>query len=311
MRNILATLAMVISVGFVETRVLAAEGSSQADFSLKSRNDDYARALDAYNNDDCRSCVEIMQSLIKTESTARCHYLLGAGYYGLSEFANAKIEFSKAMELDPQCPTYRDAFESSICSALYVEGAKAYMQGYDQICASKMKEALSIRNDPLFHYFRGKALQRLKQFDQALDEFEVASSLDPGNPQYVQALAGLRKFGEGTSDYGNLIFPKRDIEPEIRSCEQRLMQCENPQVRLRLAQLLHSLGGSNIAQAIVNYQKALDADPAKVDIHYFLGSAYEASSQPKLAIVEYNKYLSSAPAGIYVNSCYRRLNELH
>jgi tetratricopeptide (TPR) repeat protein len=231
---------------------------------------------------------EFLKAIPPFESVVRDHqdalqprYLLGLCYFFTDRWADS------ATMLEPLWPQ-----ESSHLPYLYVLSNAAHRAGRKELDNRATEQLIKVGDgSPEYRLFVGKYHLNLKQYDEALAEFEAAAKVDPKLPfvHFNLGLAYLKK-----QDYPRArdeFLKDAAVEPDLALDYDELgdiywlMQDEkNAETSYREAlhrdpRLVNShLGLAKIYQrqkkyapALVEITAAAKLDPARTDVHYVRG----------------------------------------
>uniref|UniRef100_A0A0G4IFW0 UDP-N-acetylglucosamine--peptide N-acetylglucosaminyltransferase SPINDLY n=1 Tax=Chromera velia CCMP2878 TaxID=1169474 RepID=A0A0G4IFW0_9ALVE len=181
------------------------------------------------------------------------HNQLGLSLCENQQYDLAKFEFSRAVELDGQARYF-----SNKGQALYHLGRKSggealFTQALQDFTVAIDRE----EGNPNFHFHRGCAYYELKQYDDALADFDIAIRLNE-KAQRVQSGASA-----------------------LEADEQ-----ETESLRKRTAEFLHhkglayaAKGTESLPNAIAFFQKALEANPQHAASRFHLGLMFHLDGQ--------------------------------
>ncbi len=245
---------------------------------------------------------------------------MGTVYQAQEDYAKAIEAYQKALQIDPRNAAAAEGFKS--CQTLLSdkqiaqsEGAAgdAYKQGkYDD--AVKLYSAL-VTKDPknaAYYYNRGAAEQMLKQFDQAMADYNTAMGLDPKNKTYSNAMESAKEAKvKPMIDAAVAKHQAKDYAGAIDGYQAALaIQPANAPLWFNLASAQYAM--ENYSRARDAYQKAFEIDPkGQVDDLYLMAVIDEHYGKGPVAQGEYLKYLSQAPSGKYSVAAKERLTALN
>jgi tetratricopeptide (TPR) repeat protein len=212
----------------------------------------------------------------------------------------------KDLQINPnntqKLKTQADVQRSTESNQAYESAVKLQQEGKLDEAIAEYKKALAINNDASIWYSLGTAYQAKNDIDQALESYLKASALNPKENAYKQLIKQMRQtkaaplleaaYQKQTTKDGSGNY---DLNGAITSYEEALKIDDDAGTRLNLGTAYQ--GNKNVAKAVEQYKRALVIDNKQYDAYYYLGTAYEAMGQPKLAIAEYNKYLQYQPTG--------------
>lgn len=245
---------------------------------------------------------------------------MGTVYQAQEDYPKAIEAYQKALQIDPRNTAAAEGFKS--CNQLLQdkqiaqsEGAAgdAYKAGrYDD--AVKLYSAL-VQKDPknaAYYYNRGAAEQMLKQFDQAMADYNTAMGLDPKNKTYSNAMESAKEAKvKPMIDAAVAKHQAKDYAGAIDGYQSALaIQPGNAPLWFNLASAQYAM--ENYSRARDAYQKALEVDPkGQVDDLYLMAVIDEHYGKGPVAQGEYLKYMSQAPNGKYAAAAKERLTALN
>ncbi|MBA3994088.1 MAG: hypothetical protein C0469_11225, partial [Cyanobacteria bacterium DS2.3.42] len=245
---------------------------------------------------------------------------MGTVYQAQEDYPKAIEAYQKALQIDPRNTAAAEGFKS--CNQLLQdkqiaqsEGAAgdAYKAGrYDD--AVKLYSAL-VQKDPknaAYYYNRGAAEQMLKQFDQAMADYNTALGLDPKNKTYSNAMESAKEAKvKPIIDAAVAKHKAEDYLGAIDGYQAALaIQPDNAPLWFNLASAQYAM--ENYSRARDAYQKALEVDPkGQVNDLYLMAVIDEHYGKGPQAQGEYLKYVSQAPNGQYYQAAKERLAALN
>ena len=176
-----ASLALVLGCAMSQEATLTAKSKSESDLFRKSQS--------LYVQGDHQGALETINLAIKREP-GRAELWNGRGYIQMNEknFSEAVGDFSKSLELDPDCVQCQHNLGVG-----YLESGRL----------SDGLEALTIvikkapESDMAFNH-RGLVYSRLGQYDNAIADFTSAIDLNPSNGHYyLNRAVSYVKSGSG------------------------------------------------------------------------------------------------------------------
>lgn len=158
------------------------------------------------------------------EDSSNAQYYIGRGlaYIKLGQSEEAKIDFLKAIELDPD-GDMRPYDQLTVMALIAGENETAleYADHILEITESSQGAAKA-------YFDRGRAYVGLKDYQSALENFKKATEYDPTVPEYFQRLGDsyyiLNQMGEALNAYGQYlaIAASDEIEPYVQERVQAL-----------------------------------------------------------------------------------------
>jgi tetratricopeptide (TPR) repeat protein len=250
---------------------------------------------------------QLVQSLLEKKNTAELHNLLGQieekdGKYvaAVNEFETAAHQdpseanlFDWASELllhrtlEPAIEIFRksaEAYPNSPRVAIGL-GIALYSRGnYDEALQSLLRAADLSPSDPRCYFFLSKAYDSSpNQADQVIERFRRFSELEPGNANAYYYYAMSLWKGKRAQNPGL----------DVRNIESLLKQAVALDPKLADAQF--QLGNlyadqGRYAEAIPEYESALEVNSDLADAHYRLAQAYVHTSLKEKAQAEFEVY---------------------
>ncbi|MFH1453024.1 MAG: tetratricopeptide repeat protein [Armatimonadota bacterium] len=228
--------------------------------------------------------------------TAQEYYNKGLEYGIAGKFGEAKIEFEKALKLEPY---YEDA---GLCAEIieltgtgkikketvvHVFKALKYEEDskFDEAVIS-YREALKFDQYPFIYNNLGKVYGDKGILDKAKIEFEKAVEIDPG-------------FARGYNNLGIIYAREGDLDTAIGYFKKSLEISPSALPPLfNLARAYAKKDNFDAAEQV--YKKIIEIDPEDAEAHYYLGVVYinkemadEAISELKKAIELYPDYAAA------------------
>ena len=243
---------------------------------------------------------EVVRALLQTKSTAELHNLLGQieekdGQYlaAVNEFAAAAHQdpsetnlFDWGSELllhrtlEPAIELFRKAAERYPNSPRVAIGLgiALYSRGnYDEALQSLLHAADLSPSDPRCFYFLSKAYDSApNQADQVIERFRRFSELQPENARAYYYYAMSLWKGKRTQDATLDLHQIESLLKKAVALDRKLADAE-----LQLGNLYSDQG--RYADAVPEYQKALESNADLADAHYRLGQAYVHTNQKEKA----------------------------
>jgi tetratricopeptide (TPR) repeat protein len=234
---------------------------------------------------------QLVQDLLKTKNTAELHNLLAETEEKDGKFVPAANEYETAAHMDPSesnlfdwgsellihrtlgpaIEVFQHAIERYPNSPrlLIGLGMSLYSRGnYDEAVKSLLRAADLNPSDPGAYLFLSKAYDSSpSQADEVLQRFRRFAKLQPRNPRASYYYAMSLWKGKRAQD------PSLDIQ-QIESLLKQAIAL-NPkfaEAHLQLGNLYSDQ--SKYAEAIPEYARARELDPAMGDVYYRMGQAY-------------------------------------
>ena len=183
----------------------------------------------------------------------------------------------------------------------------------------------------------GVRAMRAGGFDDAIAQFEMVLRIVPAcvdcHFNIGVSYGRLDKFGEAEAAFGDALRIRPDYAAayygladiysrQNRTEEMAAARGEANRIAVSslaadrvLAQDTLNRGiafwdSNHVADAVRQFRKALETDPAIDEAYYWLGLAYEASGDPGAATRAFTRYLGSAPSGQHADEAKRLLAAL-
>lgn len=250
---------------------------------------------------------QVVQVLLKTQNTAELHNLLGQIEEKEGNFVSAANEFESAAHMEPSESNLFDwgselllhrTLEPAI--EVFREGAERYPKSprlaiglgialysrgkYDEAVKSLLRGADLSPSDPRCYFFLSKAYDSSPlQGDEVIQSFRRFSELQPNNARaaYYYAMS--------------LWKGKRAQDPSIDMAQIEALLKKATALDPKLSEAHFQLGNlfsdqAHYAEAIPEYQKALENNSDIPDAHYRLGQAYVHTGQKEKGQAELATY---------------------
>lgn len=216
-----------------------------ASSASKSKEDPLApllrQAAEAIDKMDFAAALDPLQKYIaERPDDSYAHFQLGYAYSGLKRFADAKTEFSRAVELDPKmAPAYlnlglvlmdsdpagaAEAFRHAV-DLLPSQSRPRFLEGFSLEHAGKLPEAIELYrgalaldpNDYEIHFALGRALLRTKDAPGAEAQFRDAVALRgdaaPARLGLANSLQDQKKYEAASDAFAEYL----KLKPEDRA----------------------------------------------------------------------------------------------
>ena len=243
---------------------------------------------------------EAVQALIRRKDTAELHNLLGQVEEKDGKFVAAESQYEAAAHmdpsesnlfdwgselllhrtLDPAIEVFKRAAERYPSSSRLAIGLgmALYSRGnYDDAVKALLKAADLNPSDPRGYYFLSKAYNSSPgQAEEVIQSFRRFRELEPENARalyyYALSLWKGRRAQDAGLDIGQIESLLKDSirhDPQFADAHLQLGNLYSEQ--------------NKYAEAIPEYQRALELNPDLADAHYRLGQAYVHTGQKQLA----------------------------
>jgi tetratricopeptide (TPR) repeat protein len=217
----------------------------------------------------------------KDAKDAQAHFKLGMSSLNRGELQPAKVEFEKAVELNPRD---RDAH--------YALGHIYYVWNKLAEAEREFKRTLSIDSDfSAAQNYLGKVYEQRKEWDQAIRAYRRAlENKKYETPQYAHfnlgiALKHTNRMAEALLEFQEAL----QVDPNFVVGDAPAAYS----VHNEIGQMLAGLG--RLDEAIGAYQKALALAPNYPEAHFNLGLAYYNGGARDKAKEEFRQVIRLAP----------------
>jgi tetratricopeptide (TPR) repeat protein len=227
--------------------------------SLESN--DYAAAATAYE-----------QYITKKPDDASAHFQLGYAYTALKRTANARAEYKRATELDPQMG---DAFLNLGLTEVDSDPVAAI---------AALRKAVELMPDDAHPKFMlGAALDHSGKIPEAIEQYKAAAAIDDQDPAVHRALGNA------------LLRTSRaaEAEPEIRAA---IGLEDDPRDRLELAECL--VAEHKMDEGAAEFTAYLKANPADTTTRFAFASMLINQTKYDEALAQLNSVGGSGPEAL-------------
>ena len=252
---------------------------------------------------------------------AEAYYSLGVERFANEDYAEAIVNFDKAIELNPK-----------YVRAHYERGrTQSYLDDYTSAIATLTQTLTIDPADPDIYYSLGTAKFLLGDYDDAMVDLDKAIELDTQHANTYANRGGAKlRHGESESAGGNVEEAQDLYQAAITDLDKAIeldAQHANAYANRGGAKLAHGdleAAGGNTKEAqslyqaaIADYDKAIEIEPENAAVYYNRGSAKlargdleaaggntkEAQSLYQAAIADYDKVIEIEPenAAVYSN----------
>ena len=252
--------------------------------------------------------IEETEALLeKYKDNSIVHYRLGFAHKENKDYENAVLNFNKARELNPYNSLYKDEIEN-IAKIEILKGKEAYDVKDYQTALEYFNKALSYDPENTSAMFRiGNIYYAIKDYGKAAEILERGIELQPKNYKVLymiakcyiaiddsdKALSFLDKAIFVKSDYTKAIFEKAKVYKskgdldKTKSILNDIITLDEGYYRAYELLMDLEIGASNLDQAILYANKALNASPDAFSILARLASVYNEK-------LDYNKARDNA-----------------
>ncbi len=252
--------------------------------------------------------IEETEALLeKYKDNSIVYYRLGFAHKENKDYENAVLNFNKARELNPYNSLYKDEIEN-IAKIEILKGKEAYDVKDYQTALEYFNKALSYDPENTSAMFRiGNIYYAIKDYEKAAEILERGIELQPKNYKVLymiakcyiaiddsdKALSFLDKAIFVKSDYTKAIFEKAKVYKskgdldKTKSILNDIITLDEGYYRAYELLMDLEIGASNLDQAILYANKALNASPDAFSILARLASVYNEK-------LDYNKARDNA-----------------
>ena len=252
--------------------------------------------------------IEETEALLeKYKDNSIVHYRLGFAHKENKDYENAVLNFNKARELNPYNSLYKDEIEN-IAKIEILKGKEAYDVKDYQTALEYFNKALSYDPENTSAMFRiGNIYYAIKDYEKAAEILQRGIELQPKNYKVLymiakcyiaiddsdKALSFLDKAIFVKSDYTKAIFEKAKVHKskgdldKTKSILNDIITLDEGYYRAYELLMDLEIGSSNLDQAILYANKALNASPDAFSILARLASVYNEK-------LDYNKARDNA-----------------
>lgn len=181
-------------------------------------------------------------------------------------------------------PATATAEEAAKLGAAYAQAVEAIKTGQWDLAETALKEVLAkIPDQPVVHFNLGHVYRQKKDYAAAEAEFKRVTELEPAKSDaYVATAALYEAQGKGAQAVDYLAANAASFEQDSR-------------YQIALGATAMNQGREKEAEAA--FSKAVQLDPANVEVQYYLASLALNRNEVPDAITHLEKYLAEAPAG--------------
>lgn len=273
----------------------------------------YLQAIDAYkralqmNPPDPKQKSDIMMNM-------------GTAYQAQEDYANALASYQQALQFDPSNAAAQQGLKTAqagqkdkAITQLSAQADAAFKAGqYKEAIAKYQELSKSDPNDGGLHFNIGAAYQLMKDYDNAIVEYNMAIQLDPKNQQYKDELVKAKDLkAQPIIDDALAKHKNKDYLGAIEAYQQALNVVPGK------PELIYNLASAQYAaqmypDARKSYTQALELDPkGQINNFYFIATIDENANNARQAMGEYQMYLQKAGAqGVYATQAKARFDAL-
>ncbi len=233
--------------------------------------------VDAQYIQDVQHMEENLDNILyamKSDQSAKGHFVVGKSLRAQGEFAAAAVEFHKS-QTDP---TYR-------CQSLVSLGEIYYILNLNDQAASYLEQAINIDSkDPQTHLKLARVYERMGLLDKAAQEYTLALSKSGENQDILLSLENIWR--------------------------QKVASAPNDaEAHSNLGAILQKKG--DMTGALEEYEKAEQINPSSITTRLNIGTMYQAKKEYETAIEAYDTIIQFNPnymlAYLYKAQCYKEI----
>lgn len=202
----------------------------------------FEQAIQAQQNQNLpEAIIDLKNALQENPNYIAAHILLGEIHLKQKSLSEAEVQLTQAKQLGAD-----QALIIKPLAELYLYQLK-YQQLIKEVDPSRFNRELQ----PTLHLFRGHAYSQLGELSEALNEYDMASQIDP---EQIDALIGR----------ANTLLRRSDIAGARTATDKVLkIKPEDPGVHFVIGSIKHSQGDLN--GALTEYDAALATQPEHLD----------------------------------------------
>jgi tetratricopeptide (TPR) repeat protein len=226
------------------------------------------------------------------QNTAEQFLTKGEEYAAQGKFKEAKVQFEKALKVDP-----------------FYQTAKLILEVIEDLNAKR------IESETVIHFFKGAVYHEKGQVDKAISEYNKAIEIDPtfvwayvnrgnvyeDNSEYDQAISEYNKALKINSKLAAAYFNRGFVYDKKGEYDKAIADYNMAiKINPKLADAYHNRGviyfwKGQFDQAISDYTKAIEINPRKAESYHSRGLAYSRKGQFDQAISDYTKAIEINP----------------
>jgi len=249
----------------------------------------YDKAMKLFETKDYdKAIIELTKAIEQNSSYSEAYEKRGECYYNLKTYSKAVLDFSEAIKLDK---TNANAFNNRANSYYYQKNYDNAIDDYSRVIQILPDSSVAYINRGNTYYFQ------LKEYNKAVQDYEKALNLDPGNAQTLKNKKdALKKIEENYSSSADSV------------------NCNSDQNEQDLSKIFTDLFGANLG-GNTNGSKTDAVPEAKdpqtgSDLKINIALTLEEISKETIREIKLNKYVkcqicvgSGAKAGAKIETC--------
>lgn len=233
------------------------------------------------------ACYE--RAVLLDNHAFRWRYYLGTAQQALGSYAAAEAALAEASRLDPR----------SVPALLHLAEARLAQSKPESTLQSARRAAALDSNSAMAYYLAGRALADAGRHPEALAEFEHARTLAPAAQPILHAsAASRRRLGQRVPDEPPAAEAQVPL-PDPLMAAVRALRDDAPEHSNR-GRTLESRG--RLEEAIREYERAVEIDPAYANAHVNLVGAYGRANRFEQARTHYEAARKLTPASEELNN---------
>ncbi|MDX1921053.1 MAG: tetratricopeptide repeat protein [Candidatus Caenarcaniphilales bacterium] len=291
-----------------------------AERGLKAQQEGkYDQAIDLYQI--------ALRKLPPGPESSNIYYNLGAAYQAKGQTTEAINAYNQAVKFNPTNDDAKKAIEKINKQAL-AQRAKLAEDAVKLQSEGKLNEAVNLYkkvlqdnpNDAQSHFNLGTAYQEQNKFEEALQQYQTATRLDPKNQDFKNAYntmyeamkSGVFQAAKATDVLKQAVNLQQagKITDAVNKYKEAIsIDPNNAQTYFNLATALHSI--NRAPEAIDNYKKAYKLDPTGyTEANFFVANLLENEKKYSEASAYYKRYLEDQPNAQYSKEANERIKAL-
>lgn len=212
---------------------------------------------------------------------------------GQGKFIEAIVEYTYSLDTQkPSANTYGEIADTYYNSGRYYKAAESY------------EKALGINPDlPSLHLKYARALDKIGNYDTAVNEYNLALNVTKNDPDIISALEKIWRNKIATDsnnaashlNLGVVLQKKGDFDGALEEYKAaELIEPNNIATRLNIGTLFQDKG--DLTSALQAYDSIIEIDPNNALVHYYKATALKKTGDLQGAITEYQNALAIDPS---------------